>query len=539
MEKIQEHPEKDARSRQTRLRYGLLAALAALGAGLVASLVTITIMGFLRLFAGIPTPVELFGDRVLKLLSADTFVRMLVTFGHDSKLGPLSLALWGMLALGTVLGLLYALLVRLRLPVQSWQPEKREWLTAAALSLVMILLAVILFWDELRQNFLGLPIDQARFATILGLILQFCAYGFILCLAYRMLIPHHYTEESGSSVQSQRRRQLLQRAGVAVVGLGAGVAGLQLGNEYKQRYTSYDGTQAHPHNEITSPITPNDEHYVVTQNPIDPTPNLDVWRLEVTGLVGKTGTYTYEQLKQLPSTSRAITLECIANGPGSGLMSTAIWHGVTLKTLLAHHGEAQNTAKYVSFSSVDGYTVSLPLQEVLEADALLAWQMNGSDLPLRHGYPLRVLIPGRYGEENPKWLTRVDLVDHFIGGLYSDQGWYNGQLHTMSRIDHPRSARKFGGPIEVGGIAFAGYRGIQKVEVSTDAGTTWNTATLTSPLSPDTWVFWNWTWQPAQAGDYTLVVRATDGTGEQQTSHRQGTVPNGATGYHEVKVTLQ
>ena len=139
-----------------------------------------------------------------------------------------------------------------------------------------------------------------------------------------------------------------------------------------------------------------------------------------------------------PSISRAITLECIANGIGDHLISTAIWQGVLLSTLLERHGGAQKTARFIAFSSVDGYVISLPLDEVLAVDALLAWRMNGAELPARHGYPLRVLVPGRYGEENPKWVTRVELTEHFVQGLYSSQGWYNGPLHTISRIDHPR-----------------------------------------------------------------------------------------------------
>ncbi|HCP74818.1 MAG TPA: oxidoreductase, partial [Ktedonobacter sp.] len=108
-------------------------------------------------------------------------------------------------------------------------------------------------------------------------------------------------------------------------------------------------------------------------------------------------------LQNLPSTSRAITLECIANGSNAGgrLISTAIWQGVTLRTLLARHGGAQASATYVAFYGVDGYSVSLPLAEILAADALLAWRMNGAELPQRHGFPVRVLIPGRFGEENP------------------------------------------------------------------------------------------------------------------------------------------
>jgi len=335
-----------------------------------------------------------------------------------------------------------------------------------------------------------------------------------------------------------KRRLLLSRAGVAALSIGglAGTTGLI--RTFLDGYSSYDGTETFPQHQITPAITTNADHYVVTQNPSDPTPNIDLWRLEVTGLVKNSGTYTFTEVQQLPSTSRPITLQCIASGVGGHLISTAIWQGVTLRTVLEKHGGPVSNASYVAFSSVDGYTVSLPLNEVLMADALLAWRMNGVDIPTRHGYPMRVLIPGRYGEENPKWLTRVELTDHFVGGLYSDQGWYNGPLHTISRIDHPADPTPLGRTIEIGGIAFAGNRGIQKVEVSTDSGLTWNVATLQPPLSEDSWVFWAWQWTPTQRGTYTLVCRATDGTGTVQTSHIQGTVPNGGTGYYHKVVQI-
>jgi DMSO/TMAO reductase YedYZ molybdopterin-dependent catalytic subunit len=176
---------------------------------------------------------------------------------------------------------------------------------------------------------------------------------------------------------------------------------------------------------------------------------------------------------------------------------------------------------------------------VLAVDPILAWRMNGSEVPRRHGFPVRVLIPGRYGEENIKWLTRIELTGHFVGGLYSDQGWYNGSLHTMSRIDRPYGQLAAGHPIEVGGRAFAGARGIQRVEVSVDGGNSWKQATLQAPLSQDSWVLWTWQRHPVSPGNYTLACRATDGTGEVQTSRKQGTVPGGATGYHMATVAVR
>ncbi len=507
------------------------------GAGLVASLMAVVVMLLLRVAAGIPTPVELFGDFVLKHINTGTFLQLLQKFSPYPKLYPLGFALLGMIALGTALGLLYAMIVRLKLPANGYRPGRSEWLTALAFSLLMTLAGTILFWDELRQNFFGLPTDSSRLASIAGLLAEFIVYGVVLCLAYRAILPKVIVPGSANEVVS-KRRLLLSRAGVAVLSVGglAGTAGLV--RTYLDGYSSYDGTETFPQNQITPAITTNADHYVVTQNSVDPTTNIDLWRLDVNGLVKNSGTYTFSEVQQLPSTSRPITLQCIASGIGGHLISTAIWQGVTLRTLLEKHGGVVANASYVAFSSIDGYTMSLPLNDVLMADALLAWRMNGAELPQRHGYPMRVLIPGHYGEENPKWLTRVEVTDHFVGGLYSDQGWYNGPLHTMSRIDHPADPTPLGRTISIGGIAFAGNRGIQKVEVSTDDGQTWHVASLQPPLSEDSWVFWSWQWTPTQRGTYTLVCRATDGTGAVQTSHIQGTVPNGGTGYYHKAVQI-
>jgi DMSO/TMAO reductase YedYZ molybdopterin-dependent catalytic subunit len=520
----------------SKWRTFFLSALLAPGAGLAASLLAVVSMGILRLGAGIPTPVELFGDYVLKHIDVWTFFRLLVVFGRNSKTAPLGLALLGMILVGTLASLLYAALVRLPLPVKGYRPSRREWLVALAFTVVMTLVGSVLFWDELRQNFYGLTVEWSRFVSILGLLADFALYGVTLCLAYRALLPKQPVPEQNSTVQA--RRLLLSRAGVAALSVGGAGATVGLVRGFLNDYTSYDGQKTYPRQNVTSPITPNDEHYTVTQNPVDPDPQTTLWRLEVAGLVKNSGSYTYDEVQRLPSTSRPITLECIANYTGDHLISTAIWQGVTLRTLLDLHGGALPNATHVAFYSVDGYNVSLPLGEVLAADALLAWRMNGVELPQKHGFPMRVLIPGRFGEENPKWLTRVELVDHFVGGLYSDQGWYNGPLHTISRIDRPVGHVPFSKNIEVGGIAFAGNRGIQRVEISTDGGTTWHDATLQAPLSQDAWRLWTWQWSPSQPGTYTLAARATDGTGAVQTSHDQFTVPNGATGYHKVQVVV-
>ena len=537
MQNIQQSTPEEADTSVLSLRKTILVtALAALGAGLVASLTSVAIMLFLHVVVGIPTPMELFGDHLLKLLPAARFVDMLIFFSPHSKTTPLGLALLGMVGLGTLLGLLYAAIVRVNLPVHGYRPTPREWLTALIFIVAMTAVAIILFWVELGQNFLGLPVGWARLVTSFALLVDFSVYALTLCLTFRILLPKEQT--SGASTDSNERRQLLARAGVVALGVGSAVGTVGFIKAFLNNYTSYDGSETFTNNGFTAPITPTSEHYTVTQNVVDPMVNISVWRLEVTGLIANTGTYTFEEVRNLPSISRAVTLECISNGIGGHFLSTAIWQGVTLRSLLEKHGGALPGARYIAFYSVDGYSISQPIDEVLAVDPILAWSMNGAELPVRHGYPLRALIPGRYGEENPKWLTRIEVTDHFVGGLYADQGWYNGPLHTITRIDRPGGHVPFSQSIEIGGIAFAGNRGIQKVEVSVDGGISWNSAKLNPPLSEDSWVFWTWQWQPSLPGPYTIVARSTDGTGQLQTSKKQGTVPNGATGYHTIQVQV-
>jgi DMSO/TMAO reductase YedYZ molybdopterin-dependent catalytic subunit len=315
-------------------------------------------------------------------------------------------------------------------------------------------------------------------------------------------------------------------------------AGDSLINDYLSRSNlAYEGRGTS--GLLTSTITPNADFYVVSKNVLDPTVEVERWRLELTGLVRQPRTWTYAEIQQLPAETRAVTLECISNEVGGNLLSTARWRGVTLETLLNEGGGADPVAgKHVVFYGVDGYATSLPLEALLQARTLLAWRMNGSPLPDRHGFPLRAIVPGRYGEQSAKWVTRVDIIDQEFKGFYQSQGWSAAPLETFSRIDQPRGMVGTGAVL-VSGVAFAGTRGISRVEVSTDGGTSWSIATLMPPLSDQTWVLWQWLWHPSNPGLYTLRARATDGIGSLQTSVERGTVPDGATGWPTAHVLVK
>jgi DMSO/TMAO reductase YedYZ molybdopterin-dependent catalytic subunit len=307
---------------------------------------------------------------------------------------------------------------------------------------------------------------------------------------------------------------------------------------YARSNLSYEGMRTPA--SVGSAITPTRDFYVVSKNVLDPTVQVERWRLEITGLIRSPRSWALRELQALESESRAITLECISNEVGGHLISTAQWRGVSLKTLLAAAGGALPTATHVIFYSVDDYTTSLPLAALLDARTLLAWEMNGEPLPDRHGFPLRAVVAGRYGEQSAKWLSRIELTDHPYKGFYQSQGWSDKPLSTMSRIDTPTSAATLG-PVTVSGIAFAGLRAVTRVEVSADGGGAWHQATLLPPIATEAqaWRFWQWAWRPPRAGRYTLIVRATDSTSETQTSTVGPGVPNGATGWHSVQVLVK
>jgi DMSO/TMAO reductase YedYZ molybdopterin-dependent catalytic subunit len=523
-------------------------------AGVVGSLFAIAVMIALRLLWGAPTAPELVGELILPRMSAGQFVALLIRFQPNPKTGPLGLALLSQFVLGVLIAPAFLLAGRVNGQRASWLPGKRGWLVAGVVALIMEVVAAALFWPVLAANPFGNPPGQARLITLLSLLITFAVYAVVSLVSAHLLLrawgPHAAAATSpapgarqpsteGSAAQPRyTRRQTLEAAGatVVVVGIGALATNRLLQSYLARSNLTYEGAPTPA--SLVSPITPVQDFYVVSKNVIDPTVIADHWQLALAGLVRKPITWTFAEFRALPSETRAITLECISNGVGGHLMSTAQWRGTTLETLLALAGGVEPSGTHVVFTSVDGYQTSLPLADLLQARTLLAWQMNGAPLPTRHGYPVRVVVPGRYGEQSAKWVTRIEVSDVEVKGFYQSQGWSAAQLETTSRIDSPtkRAAR---GEVTVTGIAFAGIRGIQAVEISADGGATWHQATLTPPLSDQTWVFWSWIWRPTAPGSYTLMVRATDGTGSVQTPIKRGTVPDGATGWDTANVIVE
>jgi len=290
---------------------------------------------------------------------------------------------------------------------------------------------------------------------------------------------------------------------------------------------------------LTKPITPNDEFYVTSYRS-PPTIRIHDWSLSIKGLVERPMTLTYEHLLARPTVSQIVTLECVGNTVAGEFISTAEWGGVSLRSLLEETG-VRSDAYDVVFRAADGFSDSVRLDRALAGDVMIAHRMNGVSLPPGHGFPARAIVPGHYGMKSVQWLTEIDVVAEDYKGYYARKGWTDEAIvKTTSRIDRPGHGTTINGLRHaVEGLAFAGTRGISQVEVSIDGGDHWGAAQLAAPLSPYSWVFWTYDWTVSKTGRYTLLVRATDGAGKLQTSIEQDPAPDGASGLHEITVTVE
>ena len=294
---------------------------------------------------------------------------------------------------------------------------------------------------------------------------------------------------------------------------------------------------------VDSEVTPNDDFYRVAIDIIDPTVDSSSWSLTVDGLVNSPKKYVIQDIQSFPEGMQYSTFECVSNLVNGNLIGNAKWGGVKISDILANAGGVQQGAQYVVFYSVDGYSVGIPLQKAMMSDSLLAYEMNDQPLPTKHGFPLRGVIPGLYGMMSAKWVVRMSVLGHPYQGYWQTRGWTNdATVYTEAFILVPNPAQvsmsQNSGSVILAGYAFAGDRGVSKVEVSTDNGKTWQQAQLKSPISNLTWALWAYDWHPINPGEYSIIVRATDGQGQVQTSTATNTFPYGATGYASVTILV-
>lgn len=294
-------------------------------------------------------------------------------------------------------------------------------------------------------------------------------------------------------------------------------------------------------------VTPNGDFYRVDTALVVPKVDATAWRLRIHGKgVRHPGVYSFDDLLHRELIERDITLTCVSNEVGGPYVGNARWIGVRLADLLAECGvkppSRGGPANQLVSRSVDGMTIGSPVEDLMDGrDAMLALGMNGEPLPFDHGFPVRMIVPGLYGFVSAcKWIEDIELTTFDSYDPYwVKRGWARkAPIKTESRIDTPKPfARPQAGTVMIAGVAWAQHRGIDKVEVRIDDGP-WQEAHLAAEDTRDTWRQWSLPWQ-ASKGGHTLTVRATDRTGAVQTDKRTRTIPDGASGWHSVVVTVE
>ena len=285
---------------------------------------------------------------------------------------------------------------------------------------------------------------------------------------------------------------------------------------------------------ITPFITPNDDFYRIDTALSFPRINVSSWKVDIGGMVDRPLALSYNDLLGRPQVERIVTLCCVSNEVGGEYISTASFQGVMLADLLNEAG-VQHGAEQVFSTSLDGWTCGFPVGVALDGrDAMIALGMNGEALPLEHGFPARLVVPGLYGYVSAtKWLRNIKLTTWDAAeGFWVPRGWArDAPIKTQSRIDVPRQGDGVvAGATKIAGIAWAQHRGIEKVEVRINDGD-WQQARLGTDVTDDAWRQWVLDWD-AKPGKYTIQVRATDKHGDTQTADKAPPDPDGATGYH-------
>ncbi len=292
---------------------------------------------------------------------------------------------------------------------------------------------------------------------------------------------------------------------------------------------------------VESFVVPNDNFYRIDTALVVPQVPKDSWRLRIHGMVDNELELTFADLLERAQIERYITLSCVSNEVGGGLVGNALFQGVRMQDVLDEAGVQPGATQVVS-RSIDGWTCGSPTSAIMDGrDAMLAVAMNGEPLPAEHGYPVRLVVPGLYGYVSAtKWVTEIELTRwEDFDGYWVPRGWSKeGPVKTMARIDRPGSGRSYSPNgdevIDIAGLAWAVHRGISRVEVSIDDGE-WRECELAGVPSDDTWRQWRYRWADFTSGEHTVRARAYDGEGVPQPEEPKSVAPDGAQGYHRVR----
>jgi DMSO/TMAO reductase YedYZ molybdopterin-dependent catalytic subunit len=485
--------------------------------GALAGLALVALMYLAGTLLGLRPLPQALGGPVLAIMPGFVFGFLIDTLQHAGKVVE-------------ELGLIVAMVVGLGVLGAAWALASGRWrLAQSALVFAGIgwLVVTALLLPISGDGFLGLN-DGPTTPLVWGLL--FAIYGVILQMGAPSPLP---------DAADPGRRRTLGAVPIAIGAISLGVLAVRLVPDW---YRAIFNPPEAGLSGISPEITPIENFYVVSKNfpGQDPVVDANGWSLSVGGAVDKPLKLTLAELRALPSTTEYVTLECISNNVGGGLISTGSFTGVRLSDLLAMASPRAN-GTWAAFKARDGYAESLPMSLIQGAPELLvAYDLDGAPLPEAHGYPARILLPGHYGMKGPKWLDSINLVDHESGGYWEMQGWdHNAVVKTTARFDVPRDGDIVKlGAVSLSGVAFAGTRGVSKVEYSTDGGRSWTAADLKPPLSPLAWALWSAAWTPGREGSYQLQVRTTDSSGVVQEAKAAASYPGGASGYHTVQISV-
>jgi DMSO/TMAO reductase YedYZ molybdopterin-dependent catalytic subunit len=434
------------------------------------------------------------------------------------------------------------LIVLLALAAVAGILSVRRYWAGALVTVVLAGLAVIAAATRADTGQTGFLPSAVAGITALGLLRLFS----------RRLEPLIASLENGRSADDgvSRRGFLQLSAGVALGSAALGALGRLIGGNRAAVADARESLNLPQPPSLQPPpgvqadgaapwATSNDDFYRIDTALSVPQILPSDWKLRIHGMVGREIALTYDDLLKRQIVHKWVTLTCVSNQVGGDLIGNALWSGVLLKDLLQEAGPSAD-ADAIKSTSKDGFTAGTPLPTLLDdRQAMLAFAMNGQPLPVEHGFPVRIVVPGLYGYVSAtKWLTEIEVTrfDRF-DAYWTPRGWSElGPIKLSSRIDVPLGKKVTAGPVTVAGVAWDQHVGVSKVEVRVDGGP-WQQATLATDASIDTWRQWHWTWE-ATRGNHVLQVRAFDAKGNAQVEASAPPAPNGATGLHTISVNV-
>lgn len=387
------------------------------------------------------------------------------------------------------------------------------------------------------------------YATGAELSLGFAA-GLLLAVLPPYLVARWLTDRH----HAPDRRPFLRRLGGVVVGGTVSLAGLRLLFDRLGGREESDLVETPLNRDVSPPagdpafgvegmpaaVTPPDEHYVVDINVGNPVVDPGSWTLDVEGAVARPYRLSYDELRgHEASVEQTTTMVCISNQVGGDLIGTGHWTGVQLSDLVAA-AEPSGAAVDVVTHAVDGYSEAIPIDAVEREDVLVAYGLGDRTLATAHGFPARLLVPGRYGMKMTKWIDRIEVAEASHEAYWETRGW--NEAAVVNTTSYVRGAERSGDAVTVGGVAFGGLETgvaeIAAVEVSVDGGDTWHEAELEAQLAPHAWRRWRYEFHASERDTFEVVARAVRTDGTVQTSEETSPRPNGATGWHHRHIEI-